>query len=131
MILTELALTRKSYFRHIASSARLSTNALAQVIHNDKMKAGVGLRACKRRAILRKDPVKHFNELKHAHNEACFFKQLTRYALLQRFSELQCPSRNGPLAAERFATAANQQRAPIVNDYASNTDYWTLGIFAG
>lgn len=131
MVLTELALTGESHIRHIATCARLSANALAQVIHNDEMKAGMGLRACKRRVAIRKDPVKDLNELKHAHNEPCFFKQLTRYALLQRFSELQRPSRYGPFAAERFAAAANQQRTPIVNDHATNADYGTLGIFAG
>jgi hypothetical protein len=79
----------------------------------------------------RKDPVKHFNEFKYAHDEPCFFKQLTRYAFLQRFAELQRTPWNGPLAPERLAAPPNQQRAPIFNDYASDTNYRTLGIFAG
>src|SRR5580658_6789042 len=131
MVLTELVLTGESHIRHIASRARLSANPLAQVIHNHEMKAGVSLSTGKRCAVLRKDPVKNFNELKHADNETCFLKQLTRYPFLQRLPELQRPSRNGPLAAERFAAAANQQRAPIVNDYAANADYRTLRVFAG
>jgi hypothetical protein len=130
MILSELVLTSESHIRHIASCARLSANSLTQVIHNDEMKTGTGFRACKRRAVLRKDPVKHFNEFKHAYNDAGFFAQLTRYARLQRFPDLQRTSWNRPLAAKRLAAPPDQQRAPIFNDHASNAHYRTLGIFA-
>jgi hypothetical protein len=82
MVLTELILTGKSHIRNIASCARLSADALAQVINDDEMKAGAGYRGGKRRAVLREDPVKHFNELKNAHNEAGFLAQLTGYPLL-------------------------------------------------
>src|SRR5580658_1551942 len=131
MVLTEFIFACKRYVRHIASSARLSPNPLAQIIHNHEVKTRMKFRARKRHAVLRKDPVKHFNKLKHAHNEAGFFQQLTCYALLERLAELQRPSWNGPLAAERFAAPPDQQRSPIVNDHAANTDYGTLGIFAG
>ncbi len=104
MILSELVLTSESHIRHIASCARLSANSLTQVIHNDEMKTGTGFRACKRRAVLRKDPVKHFNEFKHAYNDAGFFAQLTRYARLQRFPDLQRTSWNRPLAAKRLTS---------------------------
>jgi hypothetical protein len=131
MVLTELILSRESHIRHIASGLRLSANPLAQIIHNDEMKTRAQFRASKRQALFRKDPVKHFNEFKYAHDEPCFFKQLTRYAFLQRFAELQRTPWNGPLAPERLAAPPNQQRAPIFNDYASDTNYRTLGIFAG
>jgi|SRR5580692_2254013 hypothetical protein len=131
MVLTELALSRESHIRHIASRARFSASPLAQIIHNHEMKTRTGFRAPNRGAFCRKDPVKDLNELKHAHNKPCFFKELTCYALLERFAELERPSWNGPLAAERFAAPPDEQCSPILNDHAANTDYGTFGIFAG
>jgi hypothetical protein len=49
---------------------------------------------------------------------------------LQRFSEFKRPSRYGPLAAKRFAPAANQQSAAIVNNHPAHSDDGAFGVFA-
>jgi hypothetical protein len=48
---------------------------------------------------------------------------------LKRFSYFQSASGNGPVAAQGFSTAANQQGAPVCNDDtadANNRPFWIL-----
>jgi hypothetical protein len=125
-----LVLSGESHVGHIASSARFSADALTQIIHNDEMKAGLRFSLRSPRCVIRKYPVKDFNEVEDAHLKASFFAQFARNALLERFPELQCPAWYRPFAAERFAAAANQQSAAVVDDHAADTDDGALGIFA-
>jgi len=129
--LTKLVLTRKSHVGHVTSDAWFSADALAQIIHNDEMKAGPLLSLGRPRAVVRKYPVKDFNEVEDAHLEPCLFAQLTRNALLERLPELQSPSRDGPFPAQGLATAADEHSAAIFDDHAANADDRTLGIFTG
>jgi hypothetical protein len=131
MVLGKLVFLCKSHIGHIASGARFSSNALAKIIYNDEMKTRPLILLDRPRTVSRKDPVKYFDELEDAYFDACFFEQLARYALLQGFSKLERPSRDGPLAAKRFAAPADQQRAAVINDDAADADDGTLRIFAG
>ena len=131
MILTKLVLTRKSHVGDVASRACFPVDPLAQVIHNDEMKAGLLFPLRRLRPIVKKYPVKYLNELKHPHAEPCFFAQLARHALLQGFPELESPSRDRPFPAQRLAAAPDEQRTSILNDHAANADDRALGIFAG
>ena len=131
MVLPKLVFASKNHVGDIASSARFPAHALAQIVHNDEMKAKPRLSPGRQRASVRKYPIKNFNELKYAHLKASFFAQFASNALLEGFSELQCPAWNGPLATERLAAAADQQSTAMVNDHAANADDGTLGVFAG
>jgi hypothetical protein len=130
MVLTKFVFPGKSHVGHIASSARFPADTLTQIIHNDEMKAGLRFSLRRPRYVVRKYPVKDFNELEDAHLKTSFFVQFACNALLKRFPELQCPSWYRPFAAERFAAAANQQSAAVVDDHAADTDDGALGIFA-
>lgn len=95
------------------------------------MKTRRTIHLCRWRPSVRKYPVKHFNKLEHTHFNPCFFEQLARHALLERFSKFQRPSGNGPFATKRLTAAADKQCAAILNNYTADTDDGTLGKFAG
>ena len=80
--------------------------------------------------VLRKDPVKDFDEIQHANFEAGFFPEFARHALLKGFSEFERAARDGPLAKQGFAAPTDEQSPAIFDDYAADTDDGTLGIFA-
>src|SRR5579863_2236087 len=94
------------------------------------MKTGLAFPLGRRQALIWKYPVKHFDELQYAHVETSFLAQFARHTRLQRFSELQCATRNGPFPSQRLTAAANEQSTPVFNNHAANTDNRTFRIFS-
>lgn len=131
MIWSKLALVRKRHVGYVASRTWLSADALAQIIHNHEMKTRPASTPRRSLSFSREDPVEHFNQIQHAHDDSRFFQQLARHSFLQRFSQLQRPSRYRPLASQRFAPSPDQQRSTILDYYSADTNHRTLRIFTG
>ena len=78
----------------------------------------------------RKNPLEHFDELGHFHFEPGFFGQLARHALLERLADLEHAAGDGPLPLERWAGAADQQGARVVDQHSTHADYGSFRVFS-
>jgi hypothetical protein len=108
MIIAELVFASKRYIRDVAPGARLTTDAFAEIVDNNVVKAGTLLSPLRYRSIIRVNPVEHLNQFEDAYRNASFFEQLASDSMFQSFAKLQCAARYGPLATQRLAPAADQ-----------------------
>jgi hypothetical protein len=108
MIVAELVFASERYIRDVAPGARLTTDAFAEIVHNNVVKAGIPLSPFRDGSINGVNPVEHLNQFEDAYSNASFFEQFPSDSLFQSFAKLQCAARYGPLATQRLTPAANQ-----------------------
>src|SRR6266566_4840462 len=128
MILGKLVFPRQRHVDDVASRAQLAAGSFAEIIHNHVVVFGA-LPLASVPGIGGKNPLEDLDHLEHAHRQAGLFSKLARAALHKRFPQLERASRNRPLAAQRFAAAADQQRAAVLDHDAADADYRTLRKF--
>lgn len=131
MIFEKFFFAGKDDVGHIAAGTWFSTDALTKIIDDYVVVLGLGFVFRGDGAVGAENAVENFNEFDHPHLKAGFFQQFTGDALFEGFAELQRAARDGPLATQGFAAAADQQSAVVFNDYASNADDRPFGVFAG
>src|SRR5262249_4559494 len=121
----------EKHIGNVASGAGLAADAFTEIVQDDIVKArppeGFGSRSTVRGV----DPVEDLNQLDDANHDAGFFQQFTGDALFKAFSQFEGPARDRPLAAERLASTANQQRAAAINDHAADAHYGLFGVLSG
>src|SRR5436309_1590237 len=128
MILAKLVFPRPRHVNHVASRAQLAAGSFAEIVHNHVV-VFRALPLASVPGIGGKNPLEDLDHLEHAHREPGLFAKLARATLHKRFAQLERASRNRPLAAQRFAAAADQQRAPVLDHDAADADYRTLRKF--
>jgi hypothetical protein len=76
------------------------------------------------------DAVERRYDLQRLDVQAGLFLQLAPHAFRQFLTEFEHAARNGPLALQRLATAANQESPPTVDDDSADAYDGTIWIFA-
>src|SRR5882757_8917585 len=103
-------------------SARRAGKAFAEIVHNDEMKSRLSLEVSAW-PLFQEYSVEHFGLIQYANFDSRFFQQFTGYTFLQTLSKLQCAARNRPFTEQRFAAAADQQCAALIDNHAPDANY--------
>ena len=130
VILREFILCREDDIGHIAASARFAADPFAKIVRDNEMESRPGCHRVRSRAVWRENAIEDLDEIQDVNFEAGFFAEFTGHALLEGFPQFESSARNGPLAEQGLAAAANEESAPIFDDHTADTDDGTLGIFA-
>src|SRR6266446_470139 len=131
MIVAELVFAGERHIRDVAPGAGLTGDTFAQIVHNNVVKTWILLSPLSDGAIVSVNSIEYLNQFEHANPHARFFQKLASDSLLQRFAKLQRAARNGPLAAQRLAPAADQEGAATINDHAAYSDHRSFGVLSG
>lgn len=129
--LLEFVFAREGNVSDVTGSPRFAGDAFAKVIDDDVMEAGAARRIAELVAILAENAIKDFDDIEDADFEAGFFQHLAGDALLKGFAEFERATGNGPLAAERFSAASNEEYSIVFDDDAADADDRSFRIFAG
>jgi len=130
----EIGLGRPGDVGHVAAGAGFTGDAFTQVIHDDKVEA-------RARAVFSRlapgfmpwfieDALEHFNQFDYADPQASLFFQFAARALFECFAGFERAAGNRPMAFERFAAAADEQGASLLDDHAADSDHGALRIFS-
>src|SRR5208282_4215309 len=100
----------------VAAGAGFAGNAFAEVIHNHKVVA----RASVVFSRLAEDAFKDLDQFEDADAQAGFLFEFAAGAFFERLAGFESAARDGPLAFERFAAAADEERASVLDDDAAD-----------